>query len=358
MGIFVMKINVCPQKCLPMIVFIGLSLLLVMSIPAFGEEPQQEVKYETGFYYTVKKGDTLWDISQRFNDTPWQWPDLWKENEQLPNPHWIYPGERIRLYRKGDKHRYQEQTQSVPSVTPQIDASTPAVEPSPRVDFYYGRMDYVGFIRKPSVEPLGRIFSVLDNKTLISDGDVVYIGPPRSGKAADFAPGARFTIFRKLKPTEEHNSDRSIGTQHYLLGVLEVTKIEPQYAIAKVTKAFRAIKPDDLLMEYQEQSPEMAVEESTPGIVGKIIGSEEHTRLINENNIVFIDKGEDANIRKGQQYTVYFQETAKGPSGKPIKLAPVDAGSMIVLRTEKTTSTVIITESPRRISPGYLFRTP
>ena len=35
---------------------------------------------ETGFYYTVKEGDTLWDLSQRFMDTPWVWPDLWNEN--------------------------------------------------------------------------------------------------------------------------------------------------------------------------------------------------------------------------------------------------------------------------------------
>jgi LysM repeat protein len=42
------------------------------------QKPGETVEQEAGFYYTVKKGDTLWDLSQRFSDTPWVWPDLWE----------------------------------------------------------------------------------------------------------------------------------------------------------------------------------------------------------------------------------------------------------------------------------------
>jgi len=352
----VMKINVYMQRCLPMVIFIGLSLIVAWLVPAFANEPQDEVKYETGFYYTVKKGDTLWDISQRFNDTPWQWPDLWKENDQLPNPHWIYPGERIRLYLKSDKHR--EQMKAVPTVAPQAAVSTPEPEAAPHVNFYYGHMDKVGFIRKPPVQPLGRIFSVLNNKTLVSAGDVVYISSPDSGREADFAPGARFTVYRALSPTEERHSDRKIGTQHLLLGVVEVTQNESEYAIAKVIEGFRAIQPGDLLMAYQERSPEILVTESTPGIDGMIIGTEGHNILIGPNMIAFIDKGEVDNIREGQQYTIYYQETKEDMNGKKIALAPVDVGSLVVLHTEKTTSTVIVTDANEKINPGQKIRTP
>jgi hypothetical protein len=51
--------------------------------------------------YTVRKGDTLWDISARFLSKPWLWPEIWQANPQVRNPHLIYPGDILNLSMNG-----------------------------------------------------------------------------------------------------------------------------------------------------------------------------------------------------------------------------------------------------------------
>src|SRR5207302_5933521 len=47
--------------------------------------------------YTIQKGDTLWDLSQKFLNNPWYWPKIWSLNPAIENPHWIYPGNKLRI---------------------------------------------------------------------------------------------------------------------------------------------------------------------------------------------------------------------------------------------------------------------
>jgi hypothetical protein len=362
MGIESMKSKTGCRTLGTMLLVIGWLLLLSAQAMAADPQPNAKMDYEAGFYYTVQEGDTLWGLSQRFSDTPWQWPDLWRENKQIPNPHWIYPGDRIRLYRKtGQQPAEAPPTAEVPVAAPEAQATTPAKRPKPDVDFIYSNIDRVGFIREPIVQPLGVIFKSLDDKIMISQDDTVYIRYPESGKVTEFKPGMRLTVYRNLDPDDKETmvKDTKTGTQHYLLGVVEVTKSEPDHAMARVVDNYRAMTIGDRVMLYEPGSPIVRVVDSTPGIQGKIITSEDHTTMMGDLFIAFIDKGTDDQIVPGQIYAISYQETVPTGVGKQmVTLNPVDIGSLLVLRTEKTTSTVVITSSSRKITSGQMIRTP
>lgn len=339
-------------------------ITLTLTIKLYAQEPVKVLEHETGFYYTVQKGDTLWDISQHFNDTPWLWPELWKENDQIPNPHWIYPGERIRLYHGLGRHEYldkinqSELSSSVQPIEPIEPTSPPTVnslEPIITENYiYFAGMNKVGFIRREPVETIGSIFRVQGDKNLISTGDTVYIAPQ---KGVDYIPGSRYTIYRTLSPTNEKKSIKRIGTQYYLLGVLEVTKNETGYAIAKIIDIYREININDKLMPYVKRPMQIPIVEATKGVEGRIIISEEHLEIMGQNAIAFIDKGKNANIFPGQNYEIYYRmkHSRNGKVKSGIMLAPIKIGMFVVLHTEKETSTVLIYNSSQSISAGEKF---
>lgn len=307
---------------------------------------EETVKVVAGLYYTVQKGDTLWDISERFYDSPWVWPDLWAKNPQILNPNWISPGEQIRLFSR-------EHLETIVELGPQAPESD--AQPRPEPPYYlYPTIDKVGFIREKAVTPSGTIFNAMGDKDLIVEGNLVYIRA--SGKAA-FRAGDRYTVFRTLKPLKNQRTKKLIGIQHCIMGILEITDVQPEFSIGKIIDTFRVIDVNDLVMPYEPQSPKITLIKGKEGLKGKIIIAERNEGIFATQAVVFIDMGRKDGVKVGQSYSVYYQEEEYlDPKRKEsILLPPVNFGEILILRTEESTATALVTMARKAIEPGAMI---
>jgi len=330
--------------------FLAIVWIVLMSVPVLSIAEDQQIEHKSGFYYTVQKGDTLWDISRRFADSPDLWPELWQKNQQITNPHWIYPGERILLYQQTGVKPVSELLKS--------DAAQVAPEPPKEPPyFYYSSIQRVGFLRKQPVTPNGIVVRTPEKKLLISAGDLVVIEP---AEGLTFLPGSRYVTYEKRSPLENPRGRLPFGIQYYPTGVLEVMGTEGDFVTARVVQSFRTIEVGNIILDHRPPSPKIYLTESVPGLEGTIISTEEHDLFMGEDTIIFIDRGENDGVRPGQEYRIYQQATEKAGlyTNKENKYPVLEYGKLLVLHAEAETATALITEVNVGVQPGATFRSP
>ena len=112
------------------------SLLALLLLAATGLV-QAQVQLRDGHpqSYTVVAGDTLWDISGKFLNQPWKWPELWRANPQVHDPDLIYPGDTLLLSYVDGQPRVtlnRGASRGTIKLSPQV-RSTPMVEAVPTI---------------------------------------------------------------------------------------------------------------------------------------------------------------------------------------------------------------------------------
>ncbi len=338
---------------------IAVFAVFVFVCPAAGEDEKSSRTKETEYYYTVQKGDTLWGICKKFFDNPLLWPQLWSKNKQIANPHLIYPGNQLHLYEKDGKIIVEE-VRAMPAKKPLPEEKMPVMPPAKGVPpalvqakgpamFNFPWMDQVGFIRDEALTPDAEIIKVKGDKIFISVGDTVYVKQTGAGKPA-LTTGALYAVYRTL---EEEVIDRTtgkpVGIQHVLAGIVEITEmIDAAAAVAeaKVVKGFQQILLKDKIMPYKRLPVEIPLTESVKNLDGNILITERHENIFAQT-IAFINVGQNAGVKPGQEYGIYYNE----------KLDPVTkkifVGKLMVLRTEATTATTVVTDYKRDLEPGF-----
>lgn len=109
----------------------SLSAAAIITVATAGSVSAQGVRSDSAATHTVKRGDTLWDLAQAYLGDAYLWPEIYRLNtDQIEDPHWIYPGEILRLPGHAE---VVAQTPTVPGDTTRVAQRPPEEEPPRRV---------------------------------------------------------------------------------------------------------------------------------------------------------------------------------------------------------------------------------
>lgn len=160
--------------------------------------------------YTVKHGDTLWDISGKYLYRPWKWPALWGMNrKQIKNPNLIYPGQTLVLTYVNGKPRLsvaRGSQSNIPTykLNPQVrDLGSGYAIPTINVNFYHMFMKTPQFMTSEQLAHAARIVAGPDNRMYYSGGDRIY--------ADGIAESGTYLVFRPNGPIVDPRSKANLG---------------------------------------------------------------------------------------------------------------------------------------------------
>jgi LysM repeat protein len=319
--------------------------------------------------YVIKKGDTLWGLSERFMKDPYYWPDMWALNpNKILNPHFIYPGQRLRIYPdRIELESAQAPTAAAPepareTAAPKAaEAAAPAVAPpvantpEPQEKAVEERIFYVnggeGFIAGDEFKPTGLIIAGQHNRRMFAEDDVVYtdIGLKHGGKIGD-----RFTIFKKHGAISHPITNQILGYKFIPLGSLQLTEMADKSSKALVKENFLEIEPGALLLPYSNRKKEVSLRAPERDLTGYIVETKSGIQAIAAGDIAYIDLGEADGVKPGNIfYVVRNVKVEIDYFSKSDYDLPVDVlGALVVVETAKTTSTALVIKSIDSIYKG------
>ncbi|MES2822056.1 MAG: LysM domain-containing protein [Pseudomonadota bacterium] len=313
--------------------------------------------------YTVKKGDTLWDISSTFLNSPWKWPEIWQANPQIENPHLIFPGDLIKLfYMDGQPRITSERTLKL------IPGEGGKLSPRVRVQ---QNSDAISTI------PLDRINSFLSHSLVVDAADLknapyLLAGPQKrivvgAGDTA-YARGSfsesltNYGVYRQGEVFFDPKTKEVLGVHALGVGSVSVQSFKGDIATVGVIRANEEIRIGDRLLLSEDRPMTSTFYPSSPegDIQGTIIAVEGGVTQVGKYNVVMVNQGEREGIKVGNVLAIYKKGelVVDRVSGGKVALPDERAGLLMVFRTFKKMSFGLVLEADRQLSVGDLALTP
>ena len=348
-----------------------------ISINTWAEEIQLNPAHPD--HYTVVKGDTLWDISGKFLNHPWQWPELWSSNSQIKNPNLIYPGDTVYFAIVNGRpqlslSRNEQQTQSPTDSTCILSEE----------DVKNGRTEFAvskngkllpcirETITKQAIEliPTESIAQFLTSPKVVAENElnnapyVVDI----AGEHLVAGTGDRVYVRSITQPENLSYIIYRAGDTYVSPATGETLGYEAKYiadttlqqtgdpATLSITKSNSEIRKGDRVMPKTEEEVTLNYfprppEKSINGSIISVLGGVSQIGLY---NVVVIDKGTKDGILAGHELAIYqngksINDQYSAIKNDSVKLPDENAGTLMVFRPFERVSYALVMKATQAI---------
>jgi hypothetical protein len=303
--------------------------------------------------HTVRSGDTLWDISWFYFNNPWEWPRVWSYNPEITNPHWIYPGDQVRLYQEG-------QAPAAPSEGEKAGGAAPEqpIAAAPRTGEGFFELRQLAFVGAEDLKLAIRIDGSPEEKMLLAAGDEVYLAYPKGHPPR---VGQRYSVYQERTRVKHPESGKDVGAYVKIVGEVEVISVkQDKRARAVILDSVDAIERGQRVGPVQRQFKNVDPTPAEVDLEGTIVADIAADQLIGARQVVVIDRGSADRLEVGNRLHVVRRGDAyqkvMGPKsnvGKNDTRYPARSiGEVMVVQTGKRNAVAVVTRSDKEFGVG------
>ncbi len=303
--------------------------------------------------YVVVKGDTLWGIASRFLHSPWHWPKVWKLNEQIKNPHLIYPGDVLVLRYDGGQPQIglDEEFLSPRARIESRDDAIPTVAPGAILPF----LNQPLVVGKHELEKAGYVTIGLDDHVALGDRDQFY------ARGLGRRPREFYQIFRQGKALRNPDNGEFLGYEALYLGDARLLSAGDPAKLV-VTRVKQEILPTDRLIKappkaalphYFPRAPEKQVS-------GRILAAHGGLSEFGPMTVVAISLGKREGMEEGHVLRImrHAGRRTDPVTKKLYNLPDEETGLLMVFRVFDKVSYALIMDVNRPVHLHDVVQTP
>ena len=250
---------------------------------------------EAQMHYTVKKGDTLWGIASMYLKDPWLWPEVWVINPQVPNPHLIYPGDKLALaYGTGGRMEVRLEQAGLTRLDPRL-RSDPLQNAIPTIPY----SAIAAFLSRPTlmsedeIRHAPYVLAFRDMHQVAGNEIEVYI------KNLSAAENSRYAVVHISNQLRDPDDGKLLGYEGIYTGTALVKRAGQPAKAVMIDTARETLAGDRLVSSDNQVPVTFTPSVPTSQIHGNIISVVGGTDLVGQFYVVAINRGKHHGIEPG-----------------------------------------------------------